>query len=704
MRFGLISILFLFQDGDAELQSRLLPIVDRACDLDAAVRAEAVQDAAKICREQGDALQTQAKQKKPSAMIVLALAGKLEGAALFKVPDKTARRVACDLIAPTKDQVPELLRMVEGKELGPRLAAARALGRIEDPAIRQTVSSALGHGMRRAGNVDLLFTLTSAMWRGGANPGHFLVSDAEPDRAAIAIAALCSVPDLVVTETFAPTLSRLLENERIDRTFRSLLIRSLGRRSPSALCPLLSIRDRKFRAEIVDVLDRTLTNPLVAPALHEAWREAKGKKLDDGKTPPQPLSGWIEGWLTRLCGEDVTPENFPAWVRASYRSQVDKQADAAILRGVAGLRKAFDKDLGKVNMGGAVAVAAFTAYALLKCDVVPHDPAVVRALDVLLERDPEGVYSASLAALALGAAVEKIAPRREKLERRLRRTAEILVDSQLRTGGWSYGARITLDQSLDGWVYDLSNTQFAVLGLRAAANAGANVPRATWERAQALLEKAQWPDGGWSYHGREGQTYDKMTAAGAYAWIICRISLDEKLSPEEAAGTERGRGALMWLARSAELKPLSSPPDYYLLYSLERLCMVSKVERLGTHDWYAEGASLLVRSQTREGGWSGSYSPVVDTCMALLFLRKAFIARPDVATETAPRVSEEQAQAVFDRNCEALFREGVRELRLGREKNSSVILVVVESEAAAKALAEALGKEIDGVPLRFAVE
>jgi len=705
MRFGLISILFLFQDGGVDLQSRLLPIVDRACDLDPAVRAEAVQDAAKLCREQEDALQAQAKQKKAPAMIVLALAGKLEGAALFKVPDKAARRVACDLIAPSKEQVPELLRMIDGKELGPRLAAARALGRIEDPALRQTVSSALGHGMRRAGNVDLFFTLSSAMWRGGINPEHFLVHDSEPERAGVAIAALCNVPDLLVTETFAPHLSRILENEKIDRSFRSLLVRSLGGRSPSVLCPLLSIRDRKFRAEIVDVLDRALSNPLVAPALYEAWREAKGRKLDDGKSPPQPLSGWIEGWLARLCGEGVTPENFQAWVRASYRSHVDKQADAAILRGVAGLRKAFDRDLGKINMGGPVAVSAFTAYALLKCDVAPGDPAVARALEALLDREPEGIYTASLAAMALGAAVERFAPQREKLERRLKRIAGLVVDSQLHTGAWSYGLRLNLEQSLEGWIPDLSNTQFAILGLRAAANAGAKIPRLTWERAQVFLEKAQWPDGGWGYYGgRSGPTYDKMTAAGAYSWIICKTSLDEKLTPEEAAATERGRSALQWLARSADLKPLPSPPDYYLLYSLERLCMISKVERLGTHDWYAEGASLLVRSQTRDGSWSGSYSPVVDTCMALLFLRKAYVARPDIATETAHRVSEEQARAVYERNCEALFLEGVKDIRLGREKSLSYLLIVVESEAAAKALAESLGKEIDGVPLRFEVE
>jgi hypothetical protein len=252
-------------------------------------------------------------------------------------------------------------------------------------------------------------------------------------------------------------------------------------------------------------------------------------------------------------------------------------------------------------------------------------------------------------------------------------------------------------------VYDLSNTQFAILGLRAAANAGAKIPRATWERALALLDRAQASDGGWSYHGDES-SYDRMTAAGATSWIICSISLDEKLAPEVAAENVRIRGALTWLARNAEGRPPASPPDYYLLYSLERLCMVAKVERLGTQDWYADGASLLIRSQSGEGTWSGGFTPTVDTAMALLFLRKAFIARPDVATESAHRATEDQAQEVFVRNCEALVREGVRELRVGREKNGCVILVIADSPAAAKALEEVLGREIDGVPLRVVVE
>jgi hypothetical protein len=702
---GLLSLFLLLQDADAELQSRLSPIIDRACDLDPEVRAGAAEDAARLALQHGEALAGLAQKKKQiPAIIVMALAGKLDGAALFKIPDKTARRVACDLITPVKEQLPELLRIVEGKDLGSRLAAARALGRIEDPALRLTVASALGHGMRWAGSADLLFKLITSIWRGNVGPQSFLAGDPEPERASVALAVLASVPNLIVTESFAPSLARALDNDRVDRASRSLLVRALGRSSPSSLCPLLTLRDRKLRGEIVDALDRSLANPLAAPAVYEAWREAKERKLDDGKATPQPLSVRLEVWLKRLCGESVTPDTFAGWLRSTYRSHVDRQADAAIQRGAAGLRKAYDREM--TDRGGPanpIALSALTTYALLKCGSPPDDPTVGRALDLLIDRDPDGIYTVSLAAMALATALDKGVPRREKLERRLRRMSEILVDSQLKSGGWSYGTRTFPEQSLAGWSYDLSNTQFAILGLRAAANAGAKVPRATWERAQALLEKVQVPDGGWSYQS-DGESYDRMSAAGAYSWIVCATSLDEALAPEAAAENARLRGAVHGLARSADAKPLASPPDYYLLYSLERLCMIAKIERLGTRDWYADGASLLVRSQSREGIWSGGFSPAVDTSMALLFLRKAFIARPDIATESAHRATEEQAREAVARCGEALFQHGVKEIRAERDRNGWVILVVADSEEAAKALRRELSAEIDGVPLRVASE
>jgi hypothetical protein len=54
---------------------------------------------------------------------------------------------------------------------------------------------------------------------------------------------------------------------------------------------------------------------------------------------------------------------------------------------------------------------------------------------------------------------------------------------------------------------------------------------------------------------------------------------------------------------------------------------------MGKHDWWKEGAEYLLGAQTADGSWPGSEqggrqggdvtSPLVNTCFAILFLKKA---------------------------------------------------------------------------------
>ena len=57
---------------------------------------------------------------------------------------------------------------------------------------------------------------------------------------------------------------------------------------------------------------------------------------------------------------------------------------------------------------------------------------------------------------------------------------------------------------------------------------------------------------------------------------------------------------------------------YYYLYGLERAGMLFGTETIGDHKWYREGAEQLLSAQSG-GGWGN----VVDTCFAILFLRRA---------------------------------------------------------------------------------
>jgi hypothetical protein len=61
---------------------------------------------------------------------------------------------------------------------------------------------------------------------------------------------------------------------------------------------------------------------------------------------------------------------------------------------------------------------------------------------------------------------------------------------------------------------------------------------------------------------------------------------------------------------------------YYYMYGLERVGVLCDQRYLGEHDWYAEGASILVCLQTPANDWAAN---AVDTSFALLFLKRGTI-------------------------------------------------------------------------------
>jgi hypothetical protein len=69
------------------------------------------------------------------------------------------------------------------------------------------------------------------------------------------------------------------------------------------------------------------------------------------------------------------------------------------------------------------------------------------------------------------------------------------------------------------------------------------------------------------------------------------------------------------------------PENLYFLWSLERVAVLYRLPTVGEKDWYRWGAEKLVANQQPPGNWNnGGYfgaSPVLDTCMALLFLKRA---------------------------------------------------------------------------------
>jgi hypothetical protein len=142
---------------------------------------------------------------------------------------------------------------------------------------------------------------------------------------------------------------------------------------------------------------------------------------------------------------------------------------------------------------------------------------------------------------------------------------------------------------------------------------------------------------GWSYipEGLAGEhkwmevKCGSMTTSGAAALMICKAAL-EGTGPYRAAEDKINksiRDGCAWLANNFTVttNPGRGGYHFYFLYGMERVGVLTLCRMLGKHDWYEEGANYLLGAQSGNGSWSVNTgeSPLVNTCFALLFLKRA---------------------------------------------------------------------------------
>jgi hypothetical protein len=186
-------------------------------------------------------------------------------------------------------------------------------------------------------------------------------------------------------------------------------------------------------------------------------------------------------------------------------------------------------------------------------------------------------------------------------------------------------------------VSDNSNTQFAILGVWTARRHG--VPM---DRTLALITRrfraSQAPGGGWNYtYSVPGHNATPaMTGAGLLGLAVGLglanpdFQPDKTKAPPRNVAVEKGLRALAeWIGEPLEAKRRGRRTDVnlYFLWTVERVGVLYNLQKIGGRDWYQWGAQLLVDAQLEDGGWNvGGYPgsvPTVDTCFALLFLKRA---------------------------------------------------------------------------------
>lgn len=239
---------------------------------------------------------------------------------------------------------------------------------------------------------------------------------------------------------------------------------------------------------------------------------------------------------------------------------------------------------------------------------------------------------------------------------------------------------VSVQEADGGWGYprpreDMSNTQYALLGLRAARDCGGKVPRRVFKRVIERVLAIQEQDGpkvprtiggdekggrrykinagdrarGWSYLTSPFLATGSMTTSGIGCLAICHDALllhevdrrgnrkrhqlySQKLEHAVRRSIQDG---FSWLDINftVERNPGKNAPawHFYYLYGLERAAIFAGRTLIGEHDWYILGSRYLLGRQRSNGSWStgtlghGEYEPsdVLDTAWAILFLKKA---------------------------------------------------------------------------------
>ena len=296
------------------------------------------------------------------------------------------------------------------------------------------------------------------------------------------------------------------------------------------------------------------------------------------------------------------------------------------------------EDLQGVDRKGGV--TALVLLALLNCDGAIDDPdlekkrnaSVKRGLERVRAIESRIVYVRALQTMVLAEAKQP------------KDIPQLNANVQ-----WLLHARVFKNGKFIGWTYeptksgsysDASNSQYAMLALWYARQAGIPIQRHVWQEIRDYYINMQNAEGWWTYSdtlapvGEQGTPSVTMTIAGICGLAIAGMELNagrEQWQPDGrfkncGVYNENGpeRAAMKYLVDNFKLD--LSDRAYYHLYGIERAGRLTGQRFFGEHDWYREGCEFLTKRQDPEGSWPSRTGhdrwPHINTSFAVLFLSK----------------------------------------------------------------------------------
>lgn len=304
----------------------------------------------------------------------------------------------------------------------------------------------------------------------------------------------------------------------------------------------------------------------------------------------------------------------------SAADMITPEADAAIEQGLEFLAS-HQHDDGAFGSGGYsrnVAVCGLAGMAFMAGGSTPgrgkFGANVKRCLNFILEHTADNgfisvpgasshgpMYGHGFATLFLAQAYG-MANHRNDIREKLSKAVERIVTAQNSDGGWRYQP-----QPRDA---DISVTVCQVMALRAARNAGLQVPTATIDKCIEYVKKSQNGDGGFRYMIQGGQSAFPRSAAGVVALYSAGIY----------EGPEITKGVRYLLQHLPRPHGISRESHYFYGHYYA----VQAMWHAGGENWarwYPAIRDELIGMQRTGGYWMDSICREYGTAMACIILQ-----------------------------------------------------------------------------------
>ena len=132
--------------------------------------------------------------------------------------------------------------------------------------------------------------------------------------------------------------------------------------------------------------------------------------------------------------------------------------------------------------------------------------------------------------------------------------------------------------------------------------------------------------------GRNAGPWPSMTCSGLLGLAIGHgVAKDRRDKDQKPLDDPAIKAGLAMLAREIDRPGERRSPDHYFLWSVERVAVLYDLDRIDGKDWYGWGCRVLLPRQKNDGSWHDAAfygnNVAVNTCFALLFLKRANLAR-----------------------------------------------------------------------------